>query len=215
MMNPMIQSAFCHVCTMSFKLKRMKSSTRADPAFVTRGFHNWKDATMAFRNHEHSACHAETMVTIPSTVPDVGEMLSHQHASEKVRSRHALHEIMNTVKFLSRQALPLRGDKDECDSNMAQLLKMKAERDQGLAEWLKRKYTSPTIQNEMIKIMGISILHTIASTLQSTPFLTVMADETTDIFNKEQVTMFLRWVTDNFQVHEEFLGLYHVNFASS
>ena len=97
---------------MSFKLKRMKSSTRADPAFVTRGsrgFHNWKDATMAFRNHEHSACHAEaiqTMVKIPSTVPDVGEMLSHQHASEKVRSRHALYEIMNTVKFLSRQALP-------------------------------------------------------------------------------------------------------------
>ena len=47
-------SVFCHVCTMSFKLKRMKSSTRADPAFVTRGsrgFHNWKDATMAFRNH--------------------------------------------------------------------------------------------------------------------------------------------------------------------
>ena len=108
-------------------------------------------------------------------------MLSHQHASEKVRSRHALHEIMNTVKFLSRQALPLRGDKDECDSNMAQLLKIKAEQDQGLAEWLKRKdnvYTSP-IQNEMIKIMGISILRTIASTLQSTPFLTVMADETT------------------------------------
>ena len=72
-----IDSVFCHVCLMSFKLKRMKSSTRADPAFVTCGFHNWKDATIVFRNHEQSACHAEaveTMVTIPSTVPDVGEM---------------------------------------------------------------------------------------------------------------------------------------------
>ena len=39
-----IDSVFCPVCLMSFKLKRMKSSTRTDPAFVTRGFHNWKDA---------------------------------------------------------------------------------------------------------------------------------------------------------------------------
>ena len=83
-----------------------------------------------------------------------------------------------------------------------------------LAEWLKRKenvYTSSTIQNEMIKLMGLSILRDIASTLQSTPFLTVMVDETTDASNNEQVTVFLRWVTDSLQVHEEFLGLYHVN----
>ena len=74
------------VCLIRFKPKRMKSSTRADLAFVTHGFHNWKDATIAFRNHEQSACHAEaveTMVIIPSTVPDVGEMLSQQYASEK------------------------------------------------------------------------------------------------------------------------------------
>ncbi len=38
-----------------------------------------------------------------------------------------------------------------------------------------------------------------------------MADETTDNSNKEQVTLFLRWVTDDLQVHEEFLGLYHVD----
>ena len=46
---------------------------------------------------------------------------------------------MNCVKFLSRQALPLRGDKNVHDSNIIQLLKMKVEQDQILAEWLKRK----------------------------------------------------------------------------
>ena len=119
------------------------------------------------------------------------------------------------MKYLSRQGLPFRGDKDESDSNIIQLLKMKAEVDPLLAEWLKRKenvYTSSTIQNEMIKLMGLSILRDIASTLQSTPFLTVMVDETTDASNNEQVTVFLRWVTDSLQVHEEFLGLYHVQF---
>ena len=83
-----------------------------------------------------------------------------------------------------------------------------------MAEWLKQKenvYVSATIQNEMIKIMGVSILCNIVSTLQSTPFFTPMVDETTDVSNKEQVTIFLHWATDNFQVHEEFLGLYHVD----
>ena len=85
MTSPLIVSFV--VCLMSFKLKRMKSSTRGDLAFVTHDFHNWKDATIVFRNHEQSASHAEaveTMVTIPYTVPEVGEMLSQQHASEKL-----------------------------------------------------------------------------------------------------------------------------------
>ena len=58
----------------------------------------------------------------------------------------------------------MRGDKSECDSFIIQLLKMKAEQDQILAEWLKRKenvYISATIQNEMIKIMGVSIMRNI------------------------------------------------------
>ena len=37
-----------------------------------------------------------------------------------------------------------------------------------------------------------------------------MADETTDASNHEQVTIVIRWVTTDFQVHEEFIGLYFV-----
>ena len=77
MMSPL--TVFCPVSLMSFKLKRMKSSTRADPALVTHCFHNWKDATIAFSNYEQNACHVEaveTIVKIPPTVPDVGEVLS-------------------------------------------------------------------------------------------------------------------------------------------
>ena len=37
-----------------------------------------------------------------------------------------------------------------------------------------------------------------------------MSDETTDISNKEQVTVVICWVTADFDVHEEFVGLYVV-----
>ena len=71
-------------------------------------------------------------------------------------------------------------------------------------------YTSPEIQNEIIKVMGLQVLRDISAHLQGSPFLTVMADETTDRSNGEQVTLILRQVTKELEVHEEYLGLHHV-----
>ena len=154
------------------------------------------------------------LFTIPSTTADIGELMTQQHAQQKLNGLHALHEIFISVRYLYRQGLPLRGDKEEKNGNLTQLLYMKAEKDEILANWLKRKenvYTSPTIHNEMIKLMGLSILRNIVAELQKAPFLVIMADETTDTSNREQVTLFLQWVTDTLDVNEEFLGLYHVD----
>ncbi len=63
--------------------------------------------------------------------------------------------------------------------------------------------------------MGISLLRNISTELQQSPYLTIMADETTDASNKEQVTLFLRSVSDTLEVNEEFLGLYHVESIDS
>lgn len=90
---------------------------------------------------------------------------------------------------------------------------MKAIENTNLTEWLKRKenvYTSPEIQNEILKVMGLQILRNVAADFQDSPFLTVMADETTDSSNKEQVTLIICRVTQELDVHEEFLELYQV-----
>ena len=120
---------------------------------------------------------------------------------------------MSSIQFLSRQGLAIRGDGDESDSNLHQLLSMKAEEDSNLNDRLKRKenvYTSPEIQNEIIKVK-----REVMKDLQSSPYLTVMADETTDSSNREQVTLIIWWVTEDLEVHEEFLGLYHVEKIDS
>ena len=122
---------------------------------------------------------------------------------------------MSCLWLLCQQGLILRGDGTEYDSNFQQLLCLKARDDSNLADWLKRKenvYTSPEIQNEIIKILGNHVLATKHSykELQSSPFLTVMAVETSDCSNKEQVTMVVRRVAENLEVHEKFLGLFPV-----
>ena len=47
------------------------------------------------------------------------------------------------------------------------------------------------MQNDVLKVMSHSVLRKLATSLQSSKFLTVMADETADISNKEQVVIFL------------------------
>ena len=79
-----------------------------------------------------------------------------------------------------------------------QLLKLRGEDDARIFEWLKKKtdkYTSVDIQNEMLKTMALHILRQITKSLEQTPFITLMVDETMDISNKEQAVFCLRWLT--------------------
>ena len=87
---------------------------------------------------------------LPSTTADIGELMSRQHAQQKLDSHHSLHEIFMSVRYLCQQGLPLRRDREEKDGDLNQLLYMKAEEDEILANWLKKKknvYTSPTIHD--------------------------------------------------------------------
>ena len=128
-----------------------------------------------------------------------------------------LSTIISTIRYLGRQGLPLRGhyksggisdEKGEIDSNFLQLLKVRAEDDEGLKKWLTKsqcKYTSPDVQNEILRIMALSILRDISSELAGKWF-TIMIDETTDVSNAEQMVFCLRYVDANLEVHEQFIG---------
>ncbi len=79
--------------------------------------------------------------------------------------------------------------------------------------WLKKKtnkYTSHDIQNEILKVMAMRVLRNIGNSVQSSPFITILIDETTDTSNREQVTLVFRSVSDKLDVAEDFFGLYTV-----
>ena len=172
---------------------------------------------MAFKKHETSACHREAVdviISLPSTSQHVGVLLSEQYGMEMAKNRRMLLKILNAIRFLARQALALRGHYDDSDGNLYQLLKLQAGDHQELAEWLQRKvsrYTSPEIQNDLIKVMATHVLRKISEKLHKSPFITIMVDETTDITNQEQVTVVMRRIDEAFAVYEEFLGLYAVS----
>ena len=70
--------------------------------------------------------------------------------------------------FLGRQGIALRGH-DDSESNFMQLMKsVRACDDPKIIDWLQKKsnkYTSPDIQNEMLQIIALDILRSIAADL--------------------------------------------------
>ena len=200
------------------KEKKLLVSKCGDVAFTTRGFSNWKDAKVAFKNHEKTSCHKEAVqavLVVPASHQDCAELLSSIHAKEKADNRQLLYKLLSTIRFLACQGLALRGDASEEDSNYTQLLGID---DPRIFEWVRKKtnkYSSQCIQNEMLTIMSLTILRKIVANVQSAMFYTIMVDETTDFSNKEQVVLVLRWVDCDFNVHEDFIGLYNVPSISA
>ena len=183
---------------------------------MSKGFNNWKDASVKFKEHESSNCHKDSMIVtvdLPSSVKDIAETLQRELTKQKSENRQMLLKILSNIRFLARQSIAIRGDGDEENSNFIQLFKLRGEDDPKFAKWLEKKtdkYVSADIQNELLKVMGLQVLRDIATSLHSAEFYSIMVDKTTDVSNKEQAVLCFRWVSDDLIAHEDFVGLYGI-----
>ena len=76
------------------------------------------------------------------------------------------------------------------------------------------KFPSPDIQNKILEIMALTILRSICGEFTG-KWYSIMVDECTDASNTEQMVFCLRYVDDNLEVHEETLGLYHLELTDA
>ena len=145
----------CHVYITAIKKKGMEKSN-SEFSFLFTGFKNWKDGTVAFKDHQASAAHKtalQLVVDIPSSYADVGEMLSSEYALDKRINKQCLRKILSNVAFLARQGLAFRGDSDEVNSNFLQLLQLRGLDDPRISDWVSKKtnkYTSHDIQDNYL-----------------------------------------------------------------
>ena len=71
------------------------------------------------------------------------------------------------------------------------------------------------MQNEILRIMALSISQDIISSELAWKWFTITIDETTDVSNAEQMVFCLRYVDANLEVHEEFIGLYNLECTNA
>ena len=85
-------AAYCYICMKAELGNKFLASTKRDPAFISKGFKNWKDATIAFNAHLRSDCHKEgcEILELRSTTNDVAENLSKMYKEENELNRMML-----------------------------------------------------------------------------------------------------------------------------
>lgn len=144
-------------------------------------------------------------------------------------NRERLRPIVDSIIFLARQNIPLRGHRDDGsllddtsnalvnEGNFRELLRFRIQAgDTILQKHLQNSnasatYISKTVQNELIDCCGQEILRSILDCVGESKFYSVMFDETTDISHTSQMSMSLRYVNKGGVVREEFVQFLDVH----
>ena len=163
--------------------------------------------------------YSETGGNPKNYIQDVSTTLKNNSTETQCENRASLLKILSYLHYLARQGLLFRGHGDNKGSNFKQLLNFRGEDELVFAEWLKKKnqtYTSPEIQNEMLKDMSPSILRDVAlEAIKSSDYHSIMVDESSDVSNKEQALFYVRWVDEDLISHEDFISIYEMKKADS
>ncbi|KAI7800942.1 hypothetical protein IRJ41_015727, partial [Triplophysa rosa] len=133
-----------------------------------------------------------------------------RHNEEVTKNRHILSRIIDCVKFCGAFELALRGHNESESSDnpgiFRGLVDFVASLDGVLKEHLENasvfKGTSKTVQNELLDCMLSVMREHIIQEAQKSDFLSIQADETTDIATQCQLVLVLRYIDGKSNVQE-------------
>lgn len=188
---------------------------------VTRPLRDFSDLTGnkgALSVHQEAKYHQSATAAVSDYLQrlesnqEVTTVLLSAKKREIERTRAGLASIVDTIKLAAIQNIPLRGHRDDGridpsgeipsnnDGNFRTLLRLRLQSgDSALQEHLRAApstalYTSKTAQNEILRDMLEIITQKIASKVEASPLWALLADETTDRANREQLTVVVRYL---------------------
>ena len=202
---------FCSIC-LTANEQGLLSPKYKQTAFVHSGFSNWKKALSAFRMHELSNMHKDSILKLTAKNKDFGidAQLSAHLSSDQKQNRSMFMKLLCAIQFLARQGLPFRGHKqvniEVFGGNLYQLLLVQAKDTPRMISWLERKeYTFPF--NEIITSMGQCVLQKILAEVCTALWFSIIIDEATDVAHNKQMSVSVRWVDNYYDIYERTLGL--------
>ena len=152
---------------------------------VNSALKNFTKATDILNEHHKKEYHIAASVKAKNFIKIMQELqkaissiIDTQRSTLIEKNRKLLHSIISCIVYCGRQNIALRGHVESNDGennpgNFLALLKFRAdESDEVLANYFSQatnraKYTSPTIQNELISILGEQIRESIVNQIPS------------------------------------------------
>ena len=147
---------FCFVCRNAME-RKILITKKFETSLVSEGFKDWQDALRAFRSHEKSQIHLEAVEKkMQQGGKNISDMFTHGTLKQKEKEENFqnLVKIFKVLRHLTRQGQAIRG-RTEGESNFHQTLKLLADYNEELKEWLEKKslrFISPIIENEICQI---------------------------------------------------------------
>ena len=183
-------SVYCVYCAL-FSPQRKDSK---DQTFVSSPVCDWSNMSKLSQRHVKEGANHYSCVTMGENFLKVarGEQLC-----------------------VADQFIPIRGHSEE-DSNFTAILRHHAQYSPLMAHHLAHanpcmKYTSPDVQNELIRLCGLAIRDPLVKACNTSLFYGFIADEATDVATIEQIAICTRYLARNdatlrLEITEEFLG---------
>ena len=225
------RGAYCKYCVLFQHALICDSRIITFGALVVVPLNNWKKATQKLLEHFGGSCRYHNKAlelaenfkkTLTGQKVPIHHIIENSRTSQIKENRIKLMSIIDTIVTCGRQGIALRGHRDDLKheinnpnanhGNFLELLKYRARGgDTTLETHLNTssgnaRYTSKTIQNELINIGGNSVRNSILRDVKNGVFFSVIADEATDSSNSEQLAISIRYVDKNCTTQESFLG---------
>jgi len=168
-------------------------------------------ATRCLEDFKNQSCHIEVVLD---------KQTSHQILNNRLR----LKASVDAIRWLTFQACAFRGHDERSESgnqgNFLEMIKLLASYNDQVNDvdldnvTHNAKYTSPTIQKEILSIFAQNVQHEIRAEIGDGKFCLIV-DEARDESKREQMTLIVRFVDKNGFVKERFLDLVHVEKTTS
>ncbi|KAL9681227.1 hypothetical protein QQ045_013008 [Rhodiola kirilowii] len=212
--------AFCFACFL-FEIDSSKGSS-----FTSDGFSNWRNvkdkksgilAHMGGINSIHNSS-MQKWENLRNPSRHIERVINTMSSKEVADNRLRLITTIEAVKFLSEQGCPFRGNDESVDSlnrgNFDAVLKfakrISLDHHKVLNNAPKNaKYTSSTIQKQMVNILANKVRAKIREEVGESKFC-ILVDEALDVANKEKMAIILRFVDCKGLVKERFFKLVSV-----
>ena len=148
----------------------------------------------------------------------VASQLDGQHAEQLRKNQELIKCVAKNVHFCGKQGIALRGHQDDSTAtsssnrgNFRELLDFcAAAGDEHLQDHLKSRqgnamYSSKTIQNQLIEVIGDQVRSRIIDSVQASRYFSILCDKVTDVSGMEQLSLVLRFVDQSNSIREEFV----------
>ncbi|XP_078494173.1 zinc finger MYM-type protein 1-like [Ciona intestinalis] len=139
-------------------------------------------------------------------------------------NRVAMSAIIDALRYLGECCSAIRGHGDEKQSsNLWRLIRLLCRYNPTIKQYFDddtaTKFVSPDIQNEILSIISNNVTRVLIGNIKTqsrgeqhmSSVFSIIIDETSDLSNLEQVSVCIRYATDQLHRNEVFLGLYETS----